>query len=101
MIPTTLREPIAPLHPIFSVTSASLAWEQQRQAAAGTETVESRLRAAAYNNLAEFVRQGWETMEPGTPLLWNWHTDAICAHLEAVTDGHIRRLLINVPPGHM
>jgi predicted phage terminase large subunit-like protein len=25
--------------------------------------------------------------------------DAICEHLEAVTDGEIRRLLINVPPG--
>ncbi len=31
--------------------------------------------------------------------MWNWHLDAICAHLEAVTDGRINRLLINVPPG--
>lgn len=29
----------------------------------------------------------------------NWHIDAICAHLEAITDGRINRLLINVPPG--
>ena len=27
--------------------------------------------------------------------------DAICQHLEAVTDGRITRLLINVPPGSM
>lgn len=40
-------------------------------------------------------------VEPGTPLLWNWHIDAICEHLQAVTDGRIRRLLINIPPGHM
>jgi hypothetical protein len=40
-------------------------------------------------------------LEVGTPLVWNWHLDVICAHLEAVTEGHIRRLLINIPPGHM
>ena len=34
------------------------------------------------------------------PLIWNWHIDAICDHLQAVTQGHIRHLLINVPPGH-
>lgn len=38
-------------------------------------------------------------LEPNQPLVWNWHLDAICAHLEAVTDGRINRLLINVPPG--
>lgn len=51
--------------------------------------------------MAEFARQAWEIVEPGTPLRWNWHLDAICEHLEAVTDGRIKRLLINVPPGHM
>lgn len=30
-----------------------------------------------------------------------WHIDAICDHLEAVTNGDIDRLLINVPPGTM
>lgn len=52
-------------------------------------------------SLAEFVRGAWPIIEPGTPLVWNWHLDAICEHLEAVTDGRIRRLLINIPPGHM
>ncbi len=32
---------------------------------------------------------------------WGWALDAICAHLEAVTDGRINRLLMNVPPGTM
>lgn len=35
------------------------------------------------------------------PLINNWHVDCICDHLEAVTLGHIRDLLINIPPGHM
>jgi phage terminase large subunit-like protein len=52
-------------------------------------------------SLASFARRGWRVLEPGTPLIWNWHIDAICAHLEAVSAGEIRRLLINVPPGHM
>ncbi len=30
-----------------------------------------------------------------------WHIRMICRHLEAVTHGHIRRLIINVPPRHM
>jgi hypothetical protein len=38
-------------------------------------------------------------LEPETTYVHNWHIDAICAHLEAVTDGRINRLLINVPPG--
>lgn len=31
----------------------------------------------------------------------NWHIDAICDHLEAVTAGQIKRLLINMPPRYM
>lgn len=50
-------------------------------------------------SLAGFVREAWKVLEPNAPLIWNWHLDAICAHLEAVTDGRINRLLVNVPPG--
>lgn len=49
--------------------------------------------------LAGFVKEAWHILEPTQPLVWNWHLDAICQHLEAVTDGRINRLLINVPPG--
>lgn len=38
-------------------------------------------------------------LEPNTKLVWNWHLDALCAHLEAITHGRINRLLANVPPG--
>jgi predicted phage terminase large subunit-like protein len=50
-------------------------------------------------SLSGFVREAWHIVEPRTPLIWNWHLDAFCQHLEAVTDGTISRLLINVPPG--
>ncbi len=51
--------------------------------------------------LAQFIKTHWSTMEPATPYLQNWHIDAICEHLEAVTKGDLRKLVINVPPGFM
>jgi predicted phage terminase large subunit-like protein len=40
-------------------------------------------------------------LEPATPFVAGWHLDAICEHLESVSRGEIRNLLINVPPRHM
>lgn len=34
-------------------------------------------------------------------MVWGWHIDAIAEHLEACTNGEIRRLVINIPPRHM
>lgn len=56
----------------------------------------TRLRC---NSLSGFVKESWKVLEPNQELTWGWHLDAICDHLEAVTDGRINRLLINVPPG--
>jgi predicted phage terminase large subunit-like protein len=51
-------------------------------------------------SFAEFVKEAWRIIEPGTVLKWNWHLDAMCEHLEAISRGQIRpRLIINVPPG--
>jgi predicted phage terminase large subunit-like protein len=52
-------------------------------------------------SLAGFVREAWHVLEPNATYIHNWHIEAICQHLEAVTDGRITRLLINVPPGSM
>ena len=54
----------------------------------------------AEESLAEFFRQAWPIMEPGVQYIHGWHIDAICEHLEAVTRGEIRKLLINMPPRH-
>jgi predicted phage terminase large subunit-like protein len=54
---------------------------------------------ARCSTLAGFVREAWVHLEPNATFVSNWHIDAICEHLEAVTDGRITRLLINVPPG--
>jgi predicted phage terminase large subunit-like protein len=56
---------------------------------------------AAESSLYEFTRQAWHVIEPGTPFVEGWHLKAIAEHLEAVTDGDIRRIVINIPPRHM
>jgi hypothetical protein len=55
----------------------------------------------ATRRLGEFVRLAWPVVEPSTPFVPGWHIDAIVEHLEAVSKGQIRNLLINVPPRHM
>lgn len=46
-----------------------------------------------------FLREAWKLVEPGCPLKWSWVLDALCAHLQAVAEGKIQKLLINIPPG--
>ena len=48
-------------------------------------------------DLGAFARAAWPVLEP-RPMVWSWHCDAICEHLQAVTEGQIRRLVICVPP---
>lgn len=52
-------------------------------------------------SLDDFIRHAWPIVEPATPFIPGKHLDAIVKHLEAVTNGQIRQLLINIPPRHM
>lgn len=52
-------------------------------------------------SLAEFVRESWPIVGGGHALTWNWSHQALCDHLEAVTRGDIRRLVVSQPPGHL
>ena len=54
----------------------------------------------ARRSLYEFVVQAWHVPEPSTPFVDGLPFRAICLHLQAVTEGRIRNLIINVPPGH-
>src|SRR5450755_657526 len=44
--------------------------------------------------------QAWPVLEPATPFRNGIHMRAICRHLPAITEGRLRHLIINVPPGH-
>jgi len=57
--------------------------------------------ARGNNSLATFVRLAWHVIEPTREYVHGWHIDAMAEHLEAVSRGEIRRLLINIPPGMM
>lgn len=56
-------------------------------------------KALYESKLIEFASYVWPVVEPAIPFVRGWAIEAIAEHLEAVTHGHIRRLLINVPPG--
>lgn len=55
----------------------------------------------ASSSLRTFNRLAWKIVEPSTPYVSSWHIDCIADHLEAVTAGQIRRLIINIPPRAM
>jgi predicted phage terminase large subunit-like protein len=58
-------------------------------------------REACKRSLVTFTRRAWPVLEPGQPYVHGWHMDAIAEHLEAISAGQIKRLLINIPPGTM
>ena len=70
--------------------------QRQELEKAQNETEQTR---AECQSLKEFVKKAWVVLEPRAKLIWGWHMDAICDHLEAVSRGQINRLCINVPPG--
>jgi predicted phage terminase large subunit-like protein len=52
------------------------------------------------NNFGSFIRESWDVVEPAMPLIDNWHIDAMAQHLQAVAEGKIRMLMINIGPGY-
>jgi predicted phage terminase large subunit-like protein len=57
-------------------------------------------RQICRDSLHEFVKAAWHVIEPGVPFVDGFHIQAICEHLQAITEGKIRYLLINIPPRH-
>jgi len=53
----------------------------------------------AEESLFEFCRHAWHVIEPGHEFKSNWHLEAIASHLEAVQEGDIKNLVLNIPPG--
>src|SRR5262245_29056701 len=48
-------------------------------------------------SLIDFVEAAWPAIDPAEyqPC---WAIDALCEHLQAVSEGQIRNLLVNIPP---
>ena len=52
-------------------------------------------------DLRAFVRDGWRVLKPAERYQHNWHIDAICDHLMAVSRGEILRLQVWIPRATM
>ena len=54
-------------------------------------------RADCEESLYVFLRNAWKYIDPST---WRdgWPIEAVAEHLQAVVDGEIKRLIINIPP---
>ncbi len=52
------------------------------------------------NSFALFAKEAWHVIEPGKAYVSGWHLDCIAEHLQAVIEGDIKRLLVNMPPRH-
>lgn len=63
-----------------------------------TELIRAGIEAVrCEESLGYFFRKAWRFIDPA-PFVDGWVIDALTDHLEAVCDGQIKRLLINIPP---
>ena len=60
---------------------------------------EAKVRAET--RLFDFFVQAWRTMEARFPLYPNWHLGLMAEHLEAVYEGQIEKLVINIPTRYL
>lgn len=58
------------------------------------QTKDTRLCVSSFRHFAEAA---FHVLEPSRKFLPNWHIDVVCDHLQAVTNGEIRRLILNFP----
>ena len=54
-------------------------------------------RAEFEDSLYAFLMNGWKYIDPA-PFAHGWPIEAVAEHLQAVVDGEIKRLIINIPP---
>jgi predicted phage terminase large subunit-like protein len=76
------------VHELIALAAVRVKHRQQRE-------------EAPLPTLEEYIRASWHVLEPATEFLSNWHIGALAEYLQAVTDGEITRLLVNMPPRTM
>jgi hypothetical protein len=52
------------------------------------------------DNFASFAARSFRELNPRTAFAANWHFELVAAKLAAVREGHIRRLIVSLPPRH-
>jgi predicted phage terminase large subunit-like protein len=95
MLQTPLPVRANDLRALLNQIDRNIADDDLRRTRENADAIRYRCRT-----FAGFVREAWPILEPSTPLIWGWHLDAMCEHLEALATGRMTpRLIINVPPG--
>ena len=74
-----------------------LAVERREMQALCAMAAETLLQKRSERSLHSFLKMVWPVLEPGRSFTDNWHIHAMCAALEAVAEGRIRRLILSVP----
>jgi len=54
-------------------------------------------RVDCEDSLYTFLQGGWQHID-SSPFVPGWPIEAVAEHLQAVADGEIRRLIVNIPP---
>lgn len=54
-------------------------------------------RLQCEDKLSRFIEHAWRWFDP-TDFKMGWPIEAVADHLQAVAEGHIKRLIINIPP---
>lgn len=78
-------------------TLAEVELEADRRVRDRTEQVQDHNRIELEGSLARFVAAAWPSFDP-SPYHPCWAIEALCEHLQAVTEGQIKNLLVNFPP---
>jgi hypothetical protein len=105
MIFNRLEPPSAQTHPQESTHANStdysrLTTDEIQQLESLLERARNRVVQIEGGESPTPVVQAWHVLEPATPFVHGIHVESICQHPQAVTEGRIRNLIINVPPGH-
>ena len=48
-----------------------------------------------------FAQAAFPIVNPLKEIDWNWHIDCLCAHIQAVEEGKIKALVVNLPPRNL
>lgn len=50
------------------------------------------------NDYYSYLQKAFHTLNPSTEFVGNWHLQAICEYLQAMQNGEIKKLIVNIPP---
>lgn len=97
-----LEDPLKNVLDGFGLDENSITVEnfEELQAAAILEMRRRTKNLKRDYTLKEFLRVAWLLVEQ-RPFIDNWHIDILCDVLEAMLEGWLKNVIINIPPRHM